>query len=328
MLKNEKQFWNWWTEELRTWFTSKFSALTSVVAKDATVAKDSTVAKNATVAKEATLNSASSAISNKIGTATDTKTAATLFGKIADVKYDVEHLDTSDLAKRTDVKNGNNTTIGMLENQTYGLNALKNAISQGGGITPEQYNALAKENTLTTSTASIIAAMPSTSELATEANATANRTALANAIAALQGSNTSATLTAIYTIVGAITSGLTDADKTWLQQQFAAIDLSSITSRLDNNTYGLQALKNAIASITIDTSSLAQRTDVKDGNDTVISVVKLIKEKSDEFVEATEQDIYDMFSGYVTNDTLLIYNNVTNNTIQAQGEVTNNTLIF
>jgi len=115
------------------------------------------------------------------------------------------------------------------------------------------------------------------SSVAKEATLTSTRTTLLTAISALQGSNEQATLTAIYTIVGAITSGLTDADKTWLLQQFAAIDLSAITSRLDNSTYGLSALKTAIESITFDTSTLAQRTDVKDGNDTAISVSKDVR---------------------------------------------------
>jgi len=163
------------------------------------------------VAKEATL-----------GTHSDTSANNTIFGKIAN----------------------------LLSTLTAWINGAWTSFVSTAATKSDIPNDYAKEANATSNKQAIINAMPSVAGLATEANATVNRTALANAIAALQGSNTSATLTAIYTIVGAITSGLTDADKAWLLQQFAAIDLSAITSRLDNATYGLNALKTAIAAIT------------------------------------------------------------------------------
>ena len=51
---------------------------------------------------------------------------------VADVKDAVEHIDLSSVAQRTDVKDGNDTAIGMLKNGTYGLAALKEAIGEGG----------------------------------------------------------------------------------------------------------------------------------------------------------------------------------------------------
>lgn len=72
-------------------------------------------------------------LKQRIGEATDTASAQTLFGKIAAVIAAVGNIDFSALAHETSVKSGNTTTIGELTNASYGLAALKEAIGEGGG---------------------------------------------------------------------------------------------------------------------------------------------------------------------------------------------------
>lgn len=98
---------------------------------------------------------------------------------------------------------------------------------------------------------------PFPTDYAKETTLTTQSAEIKQAISALRGGT--ATLEQVKTIVSALTNGLTTADRQWLAEQFAGIDLSSITSRLDNNTYGLQAIVNAISNI--DLSSVTDRLD-------------------------------------------------------------------
>ena len=107
----------------------------------------------------------------------------TLTDGVQAIREDISHIDidTSDLAKESSVKDGNDTAIGMLKDQTNGLEAIKTAV----GAIPT--TAPATPTNVSDAQTAIIAAMPSTSGLATESNATANKNAIIAQIQANAG---------------------------------------------------------------------------------------------------------------------------------------------
>lgn len=130
------------------------------------------------------------AIEVLIGTTSDTASSATIFGKFTAVLAAIANIsiDTSSLAQRSDVKDGNDTAIGMLKDGTNGLAAIK---TQAANAASDAAAAKTAAQAISVPTVQQIQnGLAKTSELPTDyakqgGDATATNTALKTAIAAI-----------------------------------------------------------------------------------------------------------------------------------------------
>ena len=146
------------------------------------------------------------------------------------------------------VQSGNVTAIAELLNNTHGLDALRAIIAEIPTTAP------ATPQNVTDAKDAVIAALPSVSGLATEANATVNKQAVLDAIAAaetaLQGGDQTATLTALKQAVAAIVIPTDYAKETTAQQ--AAADAAAAKVAAEAITgYALQGYDTTATNTTI-----------------------------------------------------------------------------
>lgn len=120
MILNTKQFWNWWTTELRSWMTEKFSSVISHIPTDYARRSDiSPLAKDTTVAKETNATSNKQEILNAIGSVptpvipTDYAKEQTLTTKSAEIK---QQATTNTAAIISEIR-GHAVSISYDENQ-------------------------------------------------------------------------------------------------------------------------------------------------------------------------------------------------------------------